>query len=75
MEFGAGTINVTLTHTLDNTMYNLPLTLKTYVPASWKTVSVRQGPIMQKVDAQQDAAGTYILYQVTPNTSKAILQP
>lgn len=74
-EFGTGNINVTLTHTLDPAMYYLPLTLKTYVPASWKTVTVRQGAGEQKVKAQQDAGGSYILYQVTPNSSKAILQP
>jgi peptidoglycan/xylan/chitin deacetylase (PgdA/CDA1 family) len=74
-DFGAGTIDVSLTHSLDNTMYNLPLTLKTYVPVSWKKVTVRQGPTVQNVDAQQDPSGTYILYQVTPNSSKAILQP
>jgi hypothetical protein len=70
-----GVITVTLTHTLDNTMYNLPLTLKTYIPASWKTVTVRQGPTTQKVDARQDATGNYILYQITPNSSNALLQP
>lgn len=75
VESGAGTINVSLTHSLDNTMYNLPLTLKTYVPAGWKTVTVQQGPTMRKVDARQDPTGAYILYQVTPNSSKAILQP
>jgi len=70
-----GVITGTLTHPLDTTMYNLPLTLKTYIPVNWKTVTVRQGPTTQKVDARQDATGNYILYQVTPNSSKAILQP
>jgi hypothetical protein len=56
-------------------MYDLPLTLKTYVPADWKTVTVRQGQGEQKADAQQDANGTYVLYQIKPNSTPAILQP
>jgi len=70
-----GKISVSLDCTLEPAMYNLPLTLRTYVPADWKTVTVRQGPTTQKVDAQQDTTGNYILYQITPNTFQAILQP
>jgi peptidoglycan/xylan/chitin deacetylase (PgdA/CDA1 family) len=73
--FGTGTINVKLTHSLDPVFYDLPLTLKTYVPASWAAVTVRQGAVEQKVNARKDAAGTYILYQVKPNSTEAILQP
>jgi hypothetical protein len=58
---------VSLQHTLDKTMYNLPLTLKSYVSSSWKTVRVTQGSNEQKVQPKQDKKGMYILYQARPN--------
>ena len=36
-------ITVHLTQTLDNHVYNIPLTLKTYVPESWKSVKIDAG--------------------------------
>jgi hypothetical protein len=56
-------------------MYDLPLTLKTYIPDGWKTVTVKQGPLARKTDARQDEKGNYILYQLIPNLTPAILQP
>ena len=68
-----GKINVSLTHPLDKTMYDLPLTLETYVPEKWSRVTVSQGTNLKTVDVQHDAKGTYILYQVEPNTTNALL--
>ncbi|MGN6397356.1 MAG: polysaccharide deacetylase family protein [Mucilaginibacter sp.] len=61
-----GKITVSLSHSLDKTMYDLPLTLKTYVSPEWKHVWVWQGKRMQRVEAQTDAKGTYVLYQAYP---------
>ena len=61
-----GKITVRLSHSLDKTMYDLPLTLKTYVSPEWKRVWVWQGKRMQRVEAQTDAKGTYVLYQAYP---------
>lgn len=58
---------VSLTHDLDKNLYNLPLTLKSYVSPDWKTVQVKQGEKAQQVQPQQDAKGTYVLYQAQPN--------
>jgi len=60
-------ILITLQHTLDKFMYNLPLTLKTYVDPGWKVVTVKQGN--QSVIARPllDSRGTYVLYQALPN--------
>jgi peptidoglycan/xylan/chitin deacetylase (PgdA/CDA1 family) len=69
----SGTITVNLTHSLDPAMYYLPLTLKTYLPAKWTTVTVTQGTHTQHPAIQHDAAGAYILYQLKPNTVKALL--
>ncbi len=45
-----GKISVSLTHSLDKTKYDLPLTLKTYVPANWSKVTVTQGTNTKTVD-------------------------
>ena len=66
---------VTLTHTLDKDTYNLPLTLKTYIPSTWTTCTVTQGKTTQKPAIQRDAEGVYILYQLTPNTTTATIHP
>lgn len=60
-------ITVSLHHTLDTSLYQLPLTLKTYVPADWKNVQVVQGVEKQSVQTKSDNQGTYILYHATPN--------
>jgi peptidoglycan/xylan/chitin deacetylase (PgdA/CDA1 family) len=62
-------ITVKLNHSLDTSLYQLPLTLKTYVPASWKNVLVSQGVEQQTVQAESDARGSYILYHATPNAA------
>jgi hypothetical protein len=70
-----GAITVKLVHSLDPTMYDLPLTLKTYVPVSWKKVTATQGAATQQVEVQHDGEGAYVLYQIKPNTAAAVLQP
>ena len=70
-----GTITVTLTHSLDPTMYDLPLTLKTYVPAGWRNITITQGQSTQHVEAKNDEKGSYILYQLTPNKTTAQIHP
>jgi peptidoglycan/xylan/chitin deacetylase (PgdA/CDA1 family) len=58
---------VTLKHSLDKTMYNLPLTLKTYVEPGWKMVHVKQGNQSIRVRSLVDSKGSYVLYQAFPN--------
>jgi peptidoglycan/xylan/chitin deacetylase (PgdA/CDA1 family) len=58
---------VNLSHSLDPKLYNLPLTLKSYVTSDWKTVQVKQGEKVQRVQPRQDTKGTFILYQALPN--------
>lgn len=68
-----GKISVLLTHSLDKTMYDLPLTLKTYIPDKWSNVTVSQGTNTKTVDVQHDEKGNYVLYQVEPNTTNTLL--
>lgn len=62
---------VELTHPLDQSMYNLPLTLRTTVPSSWKKASVKQDGKSKPVDILNDGQGHYILYQMIPNKGVA----
>jgi peptidoglycan/xylan/chitin deacetylase (PgdA/CDA1 family) len=54
-------------HSLDTSVYNVPLTLKTYVPSKWKKAAVKQDVHIQLVQTHEDAKGEYILYHVNPN--------
>ena len=64
---------VNLVHNLDKTMYDLPLTLKTYVPSSWEEIKVRQGKQTKNLKPQQDAGGSFVLYQAIPNSDQIVL--
>jgi peptidoglycan/xylan/chitin deacetylase (PgdA/CDA1 family) len=60
-------IIVHLQHSLDANTYNIPLTLKTYVPERWKKAAVKQDDFQKQFQAQKDSKGNYILYTVNPN--------
>jgi len=70
-----GKIRVKLTHSLDKAMYDLPLTLKTYVPKNWKQVKVQRGHHVdeQLLRTAHDEKGTYVLYLLEPNGKDIIL--
>ncbi|WP_295671315.1 polysaccharide deacetylase family protein [uncultured Mucilaginibacter sp.] len=72
-EINNGKLKITLCQSLDKKMYNLPLTLKTYVPYGWKRVHVKQGKRLQSVKTNKDKKGTYLLYQATPNSEPITL--
>ncbi len=61
------TIKVELTHSLDPDLYNLPLTLKTYVPSDWNFVQINQGTNIHKVKVNKNEMDSYVLYEVLPN--------
>jgi peptidoglycan/xylan/chitin deacetylase (PgdA/CDA1 family) len=63
-----GKIIVSLTHPLDKSMYDLPVTLKTYVSPDWKEVVVKQGNETKKIRTQLKGKETYVLYQAVPNS-------
>lgn len=63
-----GKINITLTHSLDKSVYDVPLTLMTYVRPGWKEVIVKQGNDIKRLRTQQKGKETYVLYQSLPNS-------
>jgi len=60
-------ISVVLRSDLTDLNYDLPVTLKTYVPNEWNTVEVRQGERTKHVDVVRANGTGYILYQALPN--------
>ncbi len=65
-QYGAA-ISVVLRDRLKDASYDLPLTLKTYVPASWPGVWVRQGNRTQGREVIGDKMRGYVYYQAVPN--------
>ena len=57
---------VSLHTLLDSLVYDVPVTLKTYIPRSWVRVRCRQGQATLTLTARKDQGGTYVLYQSSP---------
>lgn len=70
---GKGRILVRLNHGLDQKLYDLPLTLKTYVSPAWKKVKVVQGGKAQQISTRTDEKGTFVLYRAQPNAQPVTL--
>lgn len=66
-------IEVTVKHSLDPKLYDLPLTARTTVPADWVSVQVRQGNQTGTVQADRQGGGSYVQYRITPNAGMARL--
>ena len=60
-------IKVTLNQSLDKKMYNVPLTLKTYVPSGWKHAGIRQSKHGSVVLVVNDNKGSYVQYLAYPD--------
>ena len=62
----ANAIVVQVSSTLDPAVYDVPLTLKTYVPESWEATTLERGGQEEPLGAHQDSLGSYVLYDVSP---------
>jgi len=68
-------ITVVLRSSLTDLRYDLPLTLKTYVPKEWKSVEVQQGKQTKQIDVVRENGTSYILYGAIPNGEDVKLSP
>lgn len=68
-------IRVVLRSSLTDLSYDLPLTLKTYVPGEWDAVKVQQGQRTKQSDLVRDSGATYVMYQAIPNGEDVKLSP
>ena len=59
-------INVKLTHSLNKKLFDIPLTLKTYVNPAWREVNVKQGKSVAKVNVQREGSAAFVMYQAMP---------
>ena len=75
VEFTADSASVTihLSHGLDPRIYDLPLTLKTVVPAAWKTADLQQGAKKIKLPVQRQGEVAFVQYRALPNAAKIII--
>ncbi len=67
------TIEIGLRHDLPGGIYDLPLTLKTFVPAGWPAVEVKQGNRTMSLRPARDARGGFVLFQAVPNAGLVTL--
>ncbi len=68
-----GKITVSLNTDLDPTIYNYPLTLKTFVPNNWKKVKLSQGDRTQELKPQVEKEHAFVLYNTRPLDDPVIL--
>jgi peptidoglycan/xylan/chitin deacetylase (PgdA/CDA1 family) len=68
-------ISVVLRDDLKDASYDLPLTLKTYVPANWPAAEIRQGDRVTRVEVTRDRMLGYVDYQAVPNGETITLTP
>lgn len=66
---GKDKIQVSISSELDPVVYDVPVTLKTRVPAAWQTATlypehIKENP--QLLPVQKGAIGSYVLYSVQP---------
>jgi peptidoglycan/xylan/chitin deacetylase (PgdA/CDA1 family) len=69
-------IVVHISSDLDSEVYDVPITLKTYVPGTWKTAVLHENNMqgnLLKLNPQEDEMGSYVLYAVNPEVQEIIL--
>ena len=69
-------IKVNISTELDPEVYDVPVTLKTYVPGAWRSsvLSKQTGQNNQlRLEIQKDDEGSYVLYSLKPGEGEIIL--
>jgi peptidoglycan/xylan/chitin deacetylase (PgdA/CDA1 family) len=66
-------IEVSVTHSLDPKLYDLPLTARTSVPADWTSVQFRQGSVTRTLPVQRETGNSHVMYRIAPNGGVARL--
>jgi hypothetical protein len=75
-EIRADSIAVNISSSLDPEVYNLPLTVKTYVPVAWTTAVLSKKTRKEnqlRLTIQKDAMGSYVLYPFVPGEGEIVL--
>jgi hypothetical protein len=69
----ADTITVTLSHDLNQQVYDLPLTLRTLVPDTWQAVRFQQGEMKKNLTVQKERGIAFVQYTAMPNTVNILI--
>ena len=71
----SNSITLTLTHTLDSSIYNYPLTVRTLVPESWEAVKITQGDNVSYALVKNVSGKACVDASVVPNAENAVVTP
>lgn len=69
-------IEVNISSDLDSEVYDVPITIKTYVPTSWKAAVLKKSVKQENeliLSSQKDSIGTYVLYSALPDEGDIII--
>ncbi|MHC1780957.1 MAG: polysaccharide deacetylase family protein [Bacteroidales bacterium] len=66
-------IVVGIRHNLDQELYNVPLTLKTYLPAGWSDATVVQEGNKLSHKTGVDKEGKFVIYSALPNRTPVLI--
>ena len=70
-ELESNEIHITLTSELDHEIYNVPLTLKSYLPEGWKSVFLNDQNSGNPLQLLSDEKGDYVQYSI-PSDQRSI---
>lgn len=65
-ELEGNEIRITLNSELETKVYDIPLTLKTYLPEGWKSVNLMQNEGNSTLEVMSDPRGSYVQYSISP---------
>jgi hypothetical protein len=68
------TITVSVKHSLDPKVYDVPLTARTQIPSDWRVVRFSQGKDARWIPISREGGNTYALYRITPDGTPATLE-
>ncbi|MCB0687896.1 MAG: polysaccharide deacetylase family protein [Saprospiraceae bacterium] len=63
-------VKIQMVSSLDTSIYNIPLTLKTYIPDGWRDVEVKQGNLLLDKEVKKDDTGKYVLFNLAPGNTE-----
>jgi len=66
-------IAVNITSDLDAEVYDVPMTVKTYVPSGWKSASISKGEASESLSILKDDKGSYVLYSLKLGEGEVVL--
>jgi peptidoglycan/xylan/chitin deacetylase (PgdA/CDA1 family) len=74
-DFEDDQITIKLTSDLDHSIYDIPLTLKTYIPREWNEIDILDQSKTIEFEIKEDEFGKYALYNIPSSTNEITIQP